>query len=58
MVVWYLLAIQLFEAVDFPFVLPVGDLSGLIKGRQERIVQQGKQEEVKGEKAQTPPFSS
>lgn len=28
----YLLLIQIMEAVDFPFTLPVGDLSGVVKG--------------------------
>lgn len=34
--VWYLLAVQLLEAVDFPLTLPVGDLSKIIKGKSER----------------------
>lgn len=33
--VWYLLAVQLLEAVDFPITLPVGDLSKIIKGKTE-----------------------
>ena len=33
--VWYLLAVQLLEAVDFPVTLPVGDLSKIIKGKSE-----------------------
>ncbi|KIW83886.1 hypothetical protein Z517_03132 [Fonsecaea pedrosoi CBS 271.37] len=36
MMVWYLLAVQLLECVDFPLTLPVGDLSGFIKGKSER----------------------
>lgn len=34
--VWYVLAVQLLEAVDFPITLPVGDLSRYIKGKKER----------------------
>jgi hypothetical protein len=33
---WYLFAAQILEAVDFPIVLPVGDLSNVIKGRSTR----------------------
>jgi len=33
---WYLFIVQLLAAVDFPINLPVGDLSGLIKGASER----------------------
>ena len=33
---WYLFFIQLCAAVDFPLNLPVGDLSGIIKGASER----------------------
>lgn len=33
---WYLFFVQLLAAVDFPLNLPVGDLSGLIKGASER----------------------
>lgn len=36
---WYLLASLLFEAVDFPWVLPVGDLSTKLKGRKQRLRQ-------------------
>jgi hypothetical protein len=35
MMVWYLLAVQLLEAVDFPLTLPVGDLSQHIKGKRD-----------------------
>jgi uncharacterized protein len=35
MMVWYLLIVQLLEAVDFPLTLPVGDLSRYIKGKRE-----------------------
>lgn len=37
MMIWYLLAVQLLEAVDFPITLPVGDLSKLIRGKKERL---------------------
>ncbi|CAH0001999.1 unnamed protein product [Clonostachys byssicola] len=33
---WYLLTAQMLDVVDFPFGLPVGDLSGIVKGRSER----------------------
>nr|MDZ8058384.1 GPR1/FUN34/YaaH family transporter [Nostoc sp. EkiNYC01] len=33
---WYLLFVQVMAAVDFPLNLPVGDLSGLVKGTSER----------------------
>lgn len=33
---WYLFLVQLLAAVDFPLNLPVGDMSGLIKGASER----------------------
>jgi hypothetical protein len=29
---------QILDAVDFPFVLPVGDLSRYIKGRNEKTL--------------------
>jgi succinate-acetate transporter protein len=31
---WYLLLAILLDTVDFPLSLPVGDLSGIIKGRR------------------------
>jgi hypothetical protein len=34
---FYLLFAQLLESVDFPFELPVGDLSTVIKGRSQII---------------------
>jgi len=33
---WWILFVQMLAAVDFPFTLPVGDISGLIKGGSER----------------------
>ena len=33
---WYLFFVQILDAVDFPLSLPVGDLSTLIRGRNER----------------------
>jgi len=33
---WYLFIVQLLASVDFPLNLPVGDLSGFIKGASER----------------------
>ncbi|KFY69777.1 hypothetical protein V499_09756 [Pseudogymnoascus sp. VKM F-103] len=34
---WYLLLSQLLEALDFPIQLPVGDLSGFIQSRSQRV---------------------
>ncbi|KPI36018.1 Protein alcS [Cyphellophora attinorum] len=42
--VWYLLAVQLLESVDFPVTLPVGDLSKVIKGKSERAQAKMRQE--------------
>ncbi|GAB7347860.1 hypothetical protein MBLNU459_g5390t1 [Dothideomycetes sp. NU459] len=36
MIAWYLWFSMILEAVDWPFTLPVGDLSHLIKGKSER----------------------
>jgi uncharacterized protein len=33
---WYILLVQMLAALDFPWNLPVGDLSGFIKGASER----------------------
>ena len=33
---WYLFTVQVLTAVDFPINLPVGDLSGFIRGASER----------------------
>ncbi|KJZ71945.1 hypothetical protein HIM_08625 [Hirsutella minnesotensis 3608] len=33
---WYILTASLLAAVDFPFQLPVGDLSTVVKGKQQR----------------------
>jgi hypothetical protein len=33
---WYLLFAQLLQALDFPFQLPVGDLSTRIKGASDK----------------------
>ncbi|EXJ77981.1 hypothetical protein A1O3_09140 [Capronia epimyces CBS 606.96] len=38
---WYLFFVQLLASVDFPLNLPVGDLSGLIKGASERANRKG-----------------
>lgn len=42
MMIWYVLLVQLLEAVDFPITLPVGDLSNIIKGKSERKAQREK----------------
>jgi len=34
--VWYLLLVQMLEAVDFPFTLPVGDLTSIVPGKSLR----------------------
>ena len=36
MIAWYLWFTMILEAVDFPISLPVGDLSGMIKGKHEK----------------------
>jgi len=33
---WWIFTAQMLAAVDFPFSLPVGDLSGLVKGQSEK----------------------
>jgi uncharacterized protein len=43
MCIWYLLAVQMLEAVDFPLSLPIGDLSNLIPGKS---IRRPKQEHV------------
>ena len=35
--VWYLFFSLMLESVDFPFSLPVGDLSSIVKGKSERM---------------------
>lgn len=37
MIAWYLWFSMILESVDFPFSLPVGDLSKYIKGASEKI---------------------
>ncbi|KAF2773370.1 GPR1/FUN34/YaaH-class plasma membrane protein [Teratosphaeria nubilosa] len=37
MVAWYLWFSILLDAVDFPFSLPVGNLTGIIKGRNDKL---------------------
>lgn len=39
---WYLLTAIMLGIVDFPIQIPVGDLSGIIKGRSERMARGGK----------------
>jgi hypothetical protein len=34
---WYLFLVQMLVSVDFPYTLPVGDLSRRIKGRSEML---------------------
>ncbi|CAN8106185.1 unnamed protein product [Discula destructiva] len=34
---WWIFCSQLLASVDFPVALPVGDLSGLVKGKSERL---------------------
>ena len=33
---WYLFIVQMLASVDFPLNLPVGDLSGLVRGASEK----------------------
>ncbi|KAK1067439.1 hypothetical protein LTR33_011363 [Friedmanniomyces endolithicus] len=37
LVAWYLWFSMLLEAVDWPFSLPVGDLSTMIKGKSDKL---------------------
>lgn len=46
MIVWYLWFSMILEAVDFPIVLPVGDLSKTIKGRSEMLREKSQREMV------------
>ncbi|KAI9812001.1 MAG: hypothetical protein M1827_004893 [Pycnora praestabilis] len=46
LVAWYLFFSQLLEALDFPFQLPVGDLSHLIKGASEKESMKREKEDV------------
>lgn len=39
MMVWYILLVQLLDAVDFPITPPLGDLSHIIKGKSEKAAQ-------------------
>lgn len=39
--IWYLLAAQMLESVDFPLSLPVGDLSSVIKGKSLKRPNEG-----------------
>lgn len=34
--IWYIFVAQMLESIDFPLVLPVGDLSELIQGRNQK----------------------
>lgn len=45
MMVWYILFLQLLEAVDFPITLPIGDLSHIIKGKSEKQAQRAQRNE-------------
>jgi hypothetical protein len=35
--IWHIFLTQILEAVDFPIVLPVGDLSTVISGRSQKV---------------------
>lgn len=45
--IWHIFLTQILEAVDFPFRIPVGDLSSVVPGRSQRI--RAKAREVNGE---------
>jgi len=38
MTVWWLFLAEMLAVLDFPFRVPVGDLSGLIKGMSEKEI--------------------
>lgn len=35
--IWHIFIAQILEAVDFPFALPVGDLSTIVIGRSQKL---------------------
>ncbi|KAL4875698.1 GPR1/FUN34/yaaH family-domain-containing protein [Aspergillus karnatakaensis] len=35
--IWHIFLVQILEAVDFPVSLPVGDLSGVVLGRSQKV---------------------
>ncbi|KAH8702205.1 plasma membrane ammonium transporter [Talaromyces proteolyticus] len=35
--IWYIFIVQMLESIDFPIVLPVGDLSEVVKGRRQKV---------------------
>ncbi|KAI9375061.1 GPR1/FUN34/yaaH family-domain-containing protein [Aspergillus egyptiacus] len=35
--IWHIFIVQILEAVDFPIVLPVGDLSSVVLGRSQKV---------------------
>ncbi|KAL1957268.1 hypothetical protein VTO42DRAFT_6174 [Malbranchea cinnamomea] len=37
MIIWYIFIVQMLESVDFPFTLPLGDLSTYIRGKSEKL---------------------
>lgn len=37
MPIWQIFIAQIFEAVDFPFSVPVGDLSTIIPGKSQKV---------------------
>ena len=39
---WYLLTAIMLGIVDFPVQLPVGDLSGIVKGQSDRMRAKGR----------------
>jgi len=43
---WWIFAAIMLAALDFPFQLPVGDLSGFIKGKSERLALKGQKDMV------------
>lgn len=35
--IWYIFVAQMLESIDFPFALPVGDLSEVVLGRNQKV---------------------
>jgi hypothetical protein len=38
MAIWWIFFAEMLDALDFPFKIPVGDLSGIIKGSKPPLL--------------------
>lgn len=43
---WYIFMVQVLASVDFPFDLPIGDLTTVVKGAQERRQRENRDQNV------------